>query len=82
MHRFKLTDLHAPLLIPSSSQAKMSQFYMGLDPLWAWVCSVLDPQDAIKELLNCVWWAIGQENGGPMWTAACCEFPCTCYPAL
>ena len=32
----------------------MSQFYLGWNPLWAWVCSVLDPQDAIKELLNCV----------------------------
>ncbi len=27
---------------------------MGWNPLWAWVCSVLDPQDAIKELMNCV----------------------------
>ncbi len=27
---------------------------MSWNPLWAWVCCVLDPQDAIKELLNCV----------------------------
>ncbi len=32
----------------------MSQFRFGSEPLWAWVCSVLDPQDAIKELFNCV----------------------------
>ncbi len=30
----------------------MSQFSLGLEPLWAWVCSVLERQDAIKELLN------------------------------
>ena len=29
-------------------------FYVGSKPLQAWVCSVLDPQDSIKELLNCV----------------------------
>ena len=27
---------------------------MGWNPLWAWVFSVLDPQDSINELLNCV----------------------------
>jgi len=27
---------------------------MGSEPFWAWLCSVLDPQDSIKELLNCV----------------------------
>ncbi len=32
----------------------MSQFLMGWNPLWAWVYAVLDPQDAIKELMNCV----------------------------
>ncbi len=32
----------------------MSKFLLGSEPLWAWVCSVLDPQDAIKELMNCV----------------------------
>ncbi len=30
------------------------QFYIGSDPLWAWDCSVSDPQDSIKELMNCV----------------------------
>ena len=32
----------------------MSQFYLGSEPLWAWVCSVFNCQDSIKELLNCV----------------------------
>jgi len=32
----------------------MGQFYIGSGPLWAWVCCVLDRQDAIKELMNCV----------------------------
>ncbi len=27
---------------------------MGWNPLWAWLCSVSDPQDAIKELFKCV----------------------------
>ncbi len=44
---------------------------MGWNPLWAWVCCVFDPQDSIKELMNCVLRHIGQENGGPMWAAAC-----------
>ncbi len=59
------------LLIPSASQTKMSQFPIGWNPFWAWVCSVLDPQDSIKELLNCVLRAIGYKNGGLVWTAAC-----------
>ena len=42
-------------LIPSLTEAKMSQFYIGSDPLWAWVCVALGRQNAIKELLNCVW---------------------------
>jgi len=49
-------------------------FYLAPDPLWAWVCSVLDPQDSINELLNCVWaWIYllrEKKNGGPVWTAA------------
>ena len=28
------------------------QFQLCLRLLWAWVCSVLDPQDSINELLN------------------------------
>ena len=44
--------------------------YMGSNPLWAWVCSVLDPQDSIKELMNCVLRSFGRKNGSPMWTAA------------
>ena len=39
---------------------------MGWDPFWAWVCSVLDPQDSIKELFNCVLRVVGNKNGGPM----------------
>ena len=27
---------------------------MGWNPLWAWIYSDLDPQDAIKELIKCV----------------------------
>jgi len=48
----------------------MSQFRFGSEPYWAWVCSVLDPQDSIKELLNCVLRVIGYENGDPVLTAA------------
>ncbi len=36
------------------SGAKKCQFSMGWDPFWAWLCSILDRHDAIKELLNCV----------------------------
>jgi hypothetical protein len=32
----------------------MGQFYIGSLPLWAWVYSVSDLQDAIKELIKCV----------------------------
>ena len=42
---------------------------MGSEPLWACVCSVSDPQDAIKELLNCVHESLKKECG-PMLTAA------------
>ncbi len=38
----------------TSPKAKKCQFYLLPEPLWAWVCSVLDPQDSIKELMNCV----------------------------
>jgi hypothetical protein len=36
----------------TSLEAKKCQFLMDSEPLWAWVCSVLDRQDGIKELLN------------------------------
>ena len=36
---------------------------MGWNLLWAWLCSVLDPQDAIKKLLNCVLWALRTWKG-------------------
>jgi len=30
---------------------------LGSKPLQAWLCSVLDRQDAIKELFNCISYA-------------------------
>jgi len=39
-------------LIDSYPDSRFCQFYMGWDPFWAWVCCVLDRQDAIKELFN------------------------------
>jgi len=62
LRRSRLTGLDAPLLITSSTEARMSQFYIGSDPLWAWVCSVSDPQDSIKELLNCILRVIGRKR--------------------
>ena len=52
------------------SEANKCQFSMGWDPFWAWVYSVSDPQDSIKELLNCVLRPLGTK------TAACwaCAF--------
>ena len=38
----------------TSSEEIKCQFYIGPEPFWAWVCSVSDPQDSIKELFNCV----------------------------
>ena len=43
-----------PLYFPMASEAKICQFYIGSDPLWAWVCSASDRQDAINELFKCV----------------------------
>ena len=37
------------------------QFYIGSEPLWAWLCSVFGRQDAINELLNCVLVVIGKK---------------------
>ncbi len=48
----------------------MSQFLLPTKPLWAWVYSVSDPQDSIKELMNCILRAFRQKSGGPMCTAA------------
>jgi len=36
----------------SYPESQFGQFAMAPDPFWAWVSSVLDPQDSIKELLN------------------------------
>ncbi len=38
----------------TSSEEIKRQFYSAPEPFWAWVCSAKSPQDAIKELLNCV----------------------------
>jgi len=54
----------------TSLEAKKCQFLLTPEPLWAWLSSVLDPQDSIKELLNCVLWLFGNTKGGPMWTGA------------
>ncbi len=42
---------------------------MGSDPLWAWVCSVLDSQDATHELLNCVLRHMDKKTAALVWTA-------------
>ena len=38
----------------TSSEEIKCQFVLALEPFWAWVCWVLDAQDSIKELFNCV----------------------------
>jgi len=48
----------------TSSEEIKCQFYIGPEPFWAWVCSVSDPQDSIKELMNCV--------SAPSWLAGGC----------
>jgi hypothetical protein len=53
--------LNPPLYFPRASEAKKCQFSMGWDPLWAWVCSVLDPQDSIEKLFKCVLRVVGQK---------------------
>ena len=52
-------------------------FYGGIPPSgYCWngegklKIRVLDRQNAINELMNCVLRVVGYENGGPMWTAA------------
>ena len=41
-------------LSPLRTKLIKCHFQLGSEPLWAWVCSVLDPQNAINELMNCV----------------------------
>ncbi len=41
-------------LRPLRSKLIKCHFKVGSDPLWAWVCSRLDPWDAFKELIKCV----------------------------
>jgi len=52
---------------------EVESILIGLRAALGWVCSVLDPQDSINELLNCVLCGFGQENGGLMRTAALVE---------
>ena len=40
------------LLRPLRTKLIKCHFLVGSEPLWAWVCSVLDRQDAINELMN------------------------------
>jgi len=46
----------------TSSEEIKCQFYIGPEPFWAWVYSVSDPQDSIKELLNCVLRVLGKKT--------------------
>ncbi len=43
-----------PLLRPLTRKFIKRHFQLGSEPLWAWVCAVLDRQDAINELFKCV----------------------------
>ncbi len=58
----------------TSLEAEKCQFSLGSEPLWAWLCSASDCQDAINELLNCVLRTFRNKNGSPLWTAACQTF--------
>ncbi len=42
-------------LIEPYPDSRFGQFSLSSEPLWAWLYSVFDRQDAIKELMNCVW---------------------------
>ena len=57
-------------LIELYPDSRFGHFSLSSEPVWAWLYSVFDRQDAIKELLNCVLRAVGQKNGGPIWTVA------------
>jgi hypothetical protein len=39
-------------LIESYPDSRFGQLSLASEPVWVWGCSVLDRQDAIKELLN------------------------------
>ena len=58
------------LLITSSTEAKMSQFRFGSEPLWARVCSVFNCQDSIKELFKCILRVIGRKTAARCGAAA------------
>ncbi len=59
---------------PAQKQLIKCHFNVVSGLPWAWVCSVLDRQDAINELIKCVLRVVGRENGGPAWSAACQTF--------
>ncbi len=57
LHEGLKTSAQVRVYCPSKTaqmQFIKCQFYISQEPFWAWLCSVLDNQDAIKELLNCV----------------------------
>ncbi len=41
-------------LSPLRTKLIKCHFNVCWEPLWAWVCSVFDGQDAINELMSCV----------------------------
>ena len=43
-----------PFLRPLRTKLIKCQFWLGSEPRWAWVCSILDRQNAINELVKCV----------------------------
>ena len=47
------------LLRPLRTKLIKCHFQLGSEPLWAWVCCVLDCQDAINELINCILYPLG-----------------------
>ncbi len=49
----------------SYSDSRFCKFYLGSEPLWAWVCSVSGHQDAINELMNCILQPLEEEKGRP-----------------
>ena len=52
---------------------QIGMFWVTANADWARSGCYSTPQDSIKELMNCILRVIGQENGGPMWTAAVIE---------
>ncbi len=57
--RFYLRTQLIGALIEPYPDSRFGQFVLAPEPLWDWDCSALDPQDAIKELMNCVLQPLG-----------------------